>query len=174
MRLTFALLAVLCAASAAAVTAGLSLGPVFPVGSWGDNIGSGLDLRAYGRWMFSDAFGAGPGLALTMHGDAYDGDASLSVLTPEISAAYHLRPGAGSFSPGLEVGAGYSRSRLEAGGGSDPVTWDPFWRAGVRWEFGLGSGLRGAVGFDFRGIMAREESGDGFALVFRVSREVLR
>ncbi len=54
------------------------------------------------------------------------------------------------------------------------MTWDPFWRAGVRWEFGLGSGLRGAVGFDFRGIMAREESGDGFALVFRVSREVLR
>ncbi len=101
MRLTLALLAVLCAASAAAVTAGLSLGPVFPAGSWGDNIGSGLDLRAYGRWMFSDAFGAGPGLALTMHGDAYDGDASLSVLTPEINSAYHLRPCAVSCIPVL-------------------------------------------------------------------------
>lgn len=173
MRLTLALLAALCAVAPADIAAGMSVGPVFPVGGWGDNFGSGLDICAFGRWMWTDRLGAGPGLSLTMYGDAYDGDASLSIITPEISASYHLRPGARSFSPGLEAAIGYSRSRLEAGGGSDPATWDPAWRAGIRWEFGLGAGFRGAVGFDFNGILAQEETGDGFSLVFRVSRKVL-
>lgn len=173
MRLTLALLAALCAAAPAGITAGISAGPVFPAGGWGDNIGSGLDLQVFGRWMSDGRFGAGPGLSLAMYGDEYDGDASLTVLTPELSAAYHLRPGAASFSPGLEAGIGYSRSELEAGNGSDPVSWDPSWRAGFRWEFGMGAGFRGAAGFDFRGVLAEGESGDAFALVFRVSREVL-
>jgi hypothetical protein len=174
VRFALALLAAVCAAAPAKTTAGLATGPVFPVGSWGDSFGSGLEFQAFARWMFSERFGAGPGLSMVLYGDEYDGDASLDVLTPEISAAFHLRPGARSFSPGIEVGLGYSRSSLESGGGSDPVTWDPSWRAGIRWEFGMGAGFRGAAGFDFKGIVAREETADGFALVFRVSREVLQ
>jgi len=153
---------------------GLSTGPVFPVGAWGDNIGTGIEARASLAWKPWERVGVGAGITGCLYGDAWDGDASLACIGPEILTDLFLRPHARVFNPGVEAGFGLTRSRMESAGGADPATWDPAWRAGVRWDFSLGGGLRGAVGFDFRGILASGGSADSFGLVFRASREVGR
>jgi hypothetical protein len=94
------------------------------------------------------------------------------MLFPHVSLAYYLRPWGDVFNPGIEAGAGMCRSSLSSGDGADPATWDPCWRAGIRWDFLLGAGFRGAIGCDYTGIMAKEKQGDTFGLVFTVSREV--
>lgn len=153
---------------------GISTGPVFPVGNWGTNIGTGLEARASVHWKPWARVGIGAALQADLFGDAWEGDASLACFGPEISTTLFLRPHARTFNPGIEAGFGVTRSRLQSAGGSDPATWDPSWRAGLRWDFSLGMGFRGAVGFDFRGILASGGSADSFGLVFRASREVGR
>lgn len=158
----------------AGIDAGLSVGPVFPVGGWGQFLSTGLDFEAFAGWGVNSRLSAGPGVSVALYGDGGGGDASLTVITPEIRGSFFLRPGARSFNPGVEAAFGYSRSSLSSGGGEDPVTWDPSWRAGLRWDFSLGGGFRGAAGFDFRGILSGIESADGFSMVLRVSKEVAR
>jgi hypothetical protein len=169
---SFATLGLALVAGLLPLDVGVSTGPVFPVGGWGDNIGTGVEARASVHWKPWQRVGVGAALAADLYGDAYDGDASLACISPEVSSAFFLRPHARVFNPGIEAGIGFSRSRLQSAGGSDPATWDPSWRAGIRWDFSLGSGFRGAIGFDFRGILASGGSADSFGLVFRASREV--
>lgn len=166
------LLLLVALAAQADLDAGMSAGVAFPVGQWGRQFGTGLDLGAHARWRLTRGIGAGLGLSAQVYGDAYDGDASLLVLAPSVSTALHLRPGARSFNPGLEASFGLARSVMTNAGGEDPATWDPFWRAGFRWDFGMGPGWRGAVGFDFSGVMGEGESADCFELVMRISRGV--
>jgi hypothetical protein len=159
-------------AHAGGLDLGASLGLSYPVGAWGDNIGSGLGLRTRGLWKAAEGLGLGAGLGLSLYGDSWDGDASLSRLAPQLVARGVLRPGAASFEPGLEVGLGMARSSMSSSGGTDPASWDPFWRAGLHWGFGLGDGLRGGIGLGFTGVLADIESADSFELLFSVSREV--
>ncbi len=160
------------AASAGGLNLDASMGISYPVGAWGDNIGSGIGTRALALWKATERLGAGAGLGLTLYGDDWEGDASLSRLAPQLVARGVLRPGAASFEPGLEVGVGMSRSRLGSSGGVDPASWDPFWRAGLRWGFGLGEGFRGGIGFDFSGVLSDVETAESFEILFSVGREV--
>lgn len=172
MRFLVPLLAAACVSVAADLDIGLTAGPSFPVGSWGQYIGSGLSARACVQWKPLARIGAGAALGAGIYGDEYEGDASLLMITPEIVSSFHLRPWGRSFNPGIEAGFGMTRSSLRSGGGTDPATWDPSWRAGFRWDFSLGSGYRAAVGFDFAGILGSRGSSDSFGLVFRISRGV--
>jgi len=160
------------AASAGGLDLGASLGLSYPVGAWGDNIGSGISAEAVGLWKAYDRLGVGAGMGLSVYGDDWDGDASVVRLAPQLVARGVLRPGAASFEPGLEVGLGMARTSLSSSGGSDPASWDPFWRAGLRWGFGLGAGLRGGVGFDFSGVLADVETAESFEILFTVGRKV--
>jgi len=172
---TLALLVLLASGALAqpgGIDLGASAGLSYPVGAWGENIGGGLSARGFGLWRASDGLRLGLGADLAVYGDADDGDASLSRFAPQLIAGGLLRPGAASFEPGLEVGLGMARTDLSASGGSDPASWDPFWRAGVRWGFSLGAGLRGGLGLDFSGVLADVESAESFELAFSVSREV--
>jgi hypothetical protein len=171
---SFAALGIVLVAGLPPLDIGISTGPVFPVGNWGETIGTGIEARASVHWKPWARVGVGAALQADLFGDAWDGDASLSCIGPEISTALFLRPGARVFNPGIEAAFGLTRSQLQSGGGTDPASWDPSWRAGLRWDFSLGMGFRGAAGFDFRGILASGESADSFGLVFRVSREVGR
>jgi hypothetical protein len=168
--LLFLLLAA--AGSAVDFDLGVSVGPSYPSGGWGDDLGTGIWGRLDFCWKVSPSFRAGAGMEAGVFGSRYDTSASLSMLMPHVAASYYLIPGAKVFNPGIEVAGGLCRSSLSSGGGSDPVTWDPFWRAGVRWNFSMGAGFRGAVGCDYTGILAEQKSGDTFGLVFTVSREV--
>jgi hypothetical protein len=150
----------------------VSVGPTYASGGWGDNLSTGVWGRLDFRWMITPSVRAGAGMEASAFGSRYDTDASLTIMSPHLSVAYYLRPGAAVFNPGIEAAGGFARSSLGSGGGTDPATWDPFWRAGVRWDFSIGAGFRGAVGCDYTGIMAEGKSGDMFGLVFAVSREV--
>jgi hypothetical protein len=123
-------------------------------------------------WKITRSFRAGAGMEATAFGSRYDTDVSLTMLSPHVSAAYYLRPHALVFNPGIEIAGGMNRSSLSSGGGTDPATWDPYWRAGIRWDFSIGAGFRGAVGCDYTGVLASEKSGNTFGLVFTVSKEV--
>lgn len=151
---------------------GFTASSIFPVGSWGEQIGAGLSARASAQWKPAARIGAGASLGIGIFGDEYDGDASVFMLSPEITGSFHLRPWGRTFNPGIEAGFGMNRTSMECGGGSDPASWDPFWRAGLRWDFGMGSDFRGAVGFDLASILSQKVSSDSFSILFRLSREV--
>jgi len=129
----------------------VSVGPSYSLGGWGDYMGTGITGRL--------------GFSLKLN-------SSLTMLSPHVGAGYYLRPWGDTFNPGVEVAGGFCRSALKSGSGADPVTWDPFWRAGIRWDFRIGAGFRGAVGFDYTSVLASEKSGDTFGLLFTLSREV--
>ena len=150
----------------------VSVGPDYASGGWGDNLSNGILGRIDVCWKITPSFRAGAGMEASVFGSRYDTDASLSMMMPHVSAGYYLRPGATVFNPGIEVAGGLARTSLRSGGGADPASWDPFWRAGIRWDFSIGAGFRGAAGFDYSGIVAESKSGDTFGLVFTVSREV--
>lgn len=161
----------------AAVTAG-TVNFVFegagitPIGGWGDDLSNGLAGGLYGNWLFSPKFRTGLGIEGAVFGDANQGSASFTQLKPMGNVSFFLRPHAAVFNPGFVMGFGYCRSRLSSGGGIDPVSWDLFWRVGIRWNFSLGSPWRAGLGLDLESIMASEKSGDAFRLTFGVSREV--
>ncbi len=145
---------------------------VTPIGGWGENLSNGLAGGLYGNWLLSQKFRAGLGIEGTVFGDDNQGSASFTQLKPMGIVAFYLRPHGVAFNPGVVVGFGYCRSRLCSGGGIDPESWDPLWRAGVRWNFSLGSPWRAGLGLDLESVMASEKAGDTFRMTFGVSREV--
>jgi len=94
------------------------------------------------------------------------------MLTPALTASYYLRPWGNTFNPGLECAFGLCRSSLSNSGGADPVSWDPAWRAGFRWDFSLGGTYRGQVGMDYSSVLADIEQADTFLLLFGFTKEV--
>lgn len=145
---------------------------ITPIGGWGKDLDSGLAGGLYGNWLFSQKLRAGLGIEGAIFSDTYQGTASFTQLKPMGTASFYLRPHSASFNPGIAVGFGYCRSRLSSGDGVDPVSWDLFWRAGIKWDFSLGSQWRAGLGFDLESVMASEKAGDAFRLTFGVSREV--
>ncbi|MCK5841806.1 MAG: hypothetical protein KAH31_06550 [Candidatus Sabulitectum sp.] len=142
------------------------------IGGWGENLSNGLAGGLYGNWLFSDKFRTGLGIEGAVFGHASQGSVSFTQLKPMGNASFYLRPHGAVFNPGIVVAFGYCRSQLSSGDGTDPVSWDPFWRAGIRWNFSLGSPWRAGLGFDLESVMASEKAGDAFRLTFGVSREV--
>lgn len=150
----------------------VSVGPSYSLGGWGDYMGTGITGRLGFSLKLNPSLRVGTGVEGTAFGSRYDGNSSLTMLSPHVGAGYYLRPWGDTFNPGVEVAGGFCRSALKSGSGADPVTWDPFWRAGIRWDFRIGAGFRGAVGFDYTSVLASEKSGDTFGLLFALSREV--
>ncbi|MBN1433732.1 hypothetical protein JW921_03165 [Candidatus Fermentibacterales bacterium] len=150
----------------------LSGATVFPVGSWGQHLSSGLSASLGATWRATRSLGAG----LLLEGEIYSSsgalEASLTRLSTMAQFSAFLRPGSPSFSPGIVLALGITRSDLSSGAGEDPPTWDPSWRAGVRWGFSLGGGFRCRTGFDFGGVMAEGADGDYFDMRLGLVREV--
>ncbi len=163
-----AVLATAAAAGAFEIEAGVA--GMTPIGGWGDNLSAGLAGELQFNWLVSRKFRAGAGVEGAVFGDANAGDASLSQFKPMGILSFYLRPHGASFNPGVVAAFGYCRTRLSSGGGVDPVSWDPFWRAGIRWNFSLGSPWRAGLGFDLESVVSQETSGDAFKLTFGVSR----
>lgn len=151
---------------------GVGSGLLYPVGDWGQYLGSGVSLRGWASYRMNRYLQTGMGLNASLYGDGYDGDASLSMIAPEALFAAYINPSSSSFNPGVELGLGMARSSLSSRGSSDPSTWDPWWRAGFRWEFGLGAGFKGKTGFDLSGALGQEQSAESFGLVLCLSRRV--
>jgi hypothetical protein len=145
---------------------------ISPVGGWGNTLSSGLAGGIQLNWLFSSKFRGGIGIEGATFGDGNSGSASFSHLKPMGILSFYLRPNGASFNPGVVAAFGYCRSRLSSEGGIDPASWDPFWRAGIRWNFSLGSPWRAGLGFDLESVIASEKSGDAFRFTFGVSREV--
>ena len=170
------ILALLLAASAtvsargACVTA--SVGTSLPVGQWGRNLGTGIEGRLACELLITPSLRAGVGLQGAAFGSTDGGSASLTMFVPEVTASWFLRPWGNTFNPGVEAAFGTCRSSLSNGAGEDSVTWDPAWRAGLRWDFSLGGGIRGRVGADYSGILASREQADSFVLLFGFGTEV--
>ncbi len=148
--------------------AGLS----YPTGQWGNSLNTGVDAELSASWIVTPSFRTGLGFSLSVFGSSDEGAASLTFLKPYLKAVYYLRPWGNVFNPGVVCGFGLCRSSLSNSGGTDPASWDPFWKAGLRWNFNLGGGFRGEVGGDYSSIMAETENGDLFTLQFGISREV--
>ncbi len=145
---------------------------ITPIGGWGKNLSNGLAGGLYGSWLFSPKFRAGLAIEGSVFGDGNQGSASFTQIKPMATVSFYMRPHGRIFNPGFVMAFGYNRSRLSSGDGVDPVSWDPFWRAGIRWNFSLGSPWRAGLGLDLEGVMASEKSGDAFRLTFGVSREI--
>lgn len=145
---------------------------ITPIGGWGENLSSGLSGELQFNWLFSRKLRAGAGIEAVTYGDGNDGNASFSQLKPMGILSFYLRPHGASFNPGIVAAFGYCRSRLSSGDGVDPSSWDPFWRAGLRWNFSIGSPWRAGLGFGLESVMAQDKTGDAFRFTFGVSREV--
>ncbi len=162
------------AVTASAGTADLmaEIGPGFALGGWGSSFGTGLNMGLGGEYRVTPKLRVGASADISTFSHTYSGDASLFMFRPSLRAAFYLNPGSASFNPGIAVSLGMCRTALESGGGTDPSSWDPFWRAGVRWDLSLGHPWRAGLGFDLESVMASEKTGDTFRLVLSVSREV--
>lgn len=171
-KATILMLAVVATAMAGTVNFVFEGAGITPIGGWGENLSNGLAGGLYGNWLFSQKFRAGLGIEGAVFGDANQGSASFTQLKPMGTASLYLRPYGAAFNPGVVVGFGYCRSQLSSGSGIDPASWDLFWRAGIRWNFSLGSPWRAGLGLDLESVMAPEKTGDAFRLTFGVSREV--
>lgn len=145
---------------------------VTTLGGWGENLSGGLSGEIQFNWLFSDKFRGGAGLEGTVYGSGNNVNTSFTQLKPMGILSFYLRPHSASFNPGVVAAFGYCGSRLSSGGGIDPASWDPFWRAGLRWNFSLGSPWRAGIGFDLESVAATEKAGDAFRFAFGVSRGV--
>ncbi|MCD4701042.1 MAG: hypothetical protein K8S24_04205 [Candidatus Aegiribacteria sp.] len=165
-----------CSAAAACSAIDIDLaaetGLSYPTGQWGSSLNTGADVGLSASWVINPSFRAGLGFSLSVFGSSDQGAASLTLFKPHLKAAYYLRPWGKVFNPGVVCSFGFCRSSLSNSGGTDPASWDPFWKAGLRWNFSLGAGFRGEVGGDYTSIMAEVENGDLFTLHFGISREV--
>ena len=168
------ILAFSAAAVCSAIDVGLSgeIGMSYPTGQWGNSLNTGLDAGVSASWIVTRSFRTGLGFSLSVFGSSDQGAASLTFFEPQLKAGYYLRPWGNVFNPGIVCSFGFCRSSLSNSGGTDPSTWDPFWKAGLRWNFSVGSGFRGEVGADYSSIMAEMKTGDSFILQFGISREV--
>ncbi len=169
---------IILACSAAAVCSAIDIdfaaetGLSYPTGQWGKSLNTGVDAGLSASWIVTPSFRAGLGLSLNVFGSSDQGAASLTFFKPQLKAGYYLRPWGKIFNPGVVCAFGFCRSTLSNSGGTNPASWDPFWKVGLRWNFSLGGGFRGEVGGDYSSIMAEIESGDVFTLQFGISREV--
>lgn len=160
------------AATAGTVDFTAEIGPGFALGGWGSSFGTGLNLGLAGEWRFTPKLRAGGSVDVSSFSHTYSGNADLFMFRPSLRAAFYLNPESSTFNPGLTASFGMCRTALESGGGADPASWDPFWRAGLRWDLSLGHPFRAGLGFDLESVMASGRSGDTFRLVLSVSREV--
>jgi len=144
----------------------------YPTGKWGNSLNTGLDGGVYASWIATPSLRAGLGVSFGVFGSGDQGAASLTMVRPQVRAGYYFRPWGRVFNPGLLCSFGMCRSALSNSGGTDPVTWDPFWSVGFRWNFSIGGGFRGEVGTDYSSIMAELQTGDAFLLQLGLSREV--
>ena len=148
------------------------IGMSYPTGQWGNSLNTGLNAGVSASWVVTRSFRTGLGFSLSVFGSSDQGAASLTFFEPQLKAGYYLRPWGKVFNPGVVCAFGFCRSSLSNSGGTDPVTWDPFWKAGLRWNFSVGNGFRGEVGADYFSVMAEMKTGDSFVLQFGISREV--
>jgi len=164
----------LISAAASAGTADLftEVGTGFALGGWGEGFGPGFNLGLGGEWRFTPGFRAGGAVDMSAFSRSDGGGASLFMSRPMVRAAFYFNPGSASFNPGVTASFGMCRTALESGGGADSPSWDPFWRAGIRWDMSLGAPWRAALGLDLESVMAEGKSGDAVRLVLAVSREV--
>ncbi len=160
------------AASAGTVDLFTEIGTGFAMGGWGDSFGPGLNMGLGGEWRLSAKLRAGGAVDISSFSNSGRGDANLFMFRPMARAAFYLNPGSASFNPGLTASFGMCRTALESGGGADQPSWDPFWRAGIRWDLSLGAPWRAALGLDLESVMSEDKTGDTFRLVLAVSREV--
>jgi len=151
-----------------AAGAGLS----YPTGQWGNSLNTGVEAGLSASWIVTPSFRTGLGFSLSVFGSSDQGAASLTFFKPQLKAGYFLRPWGKVFNPGAVCAFGFCRSSLSNSGGTDPASWDPFWKVGLRWNFSLGGDFRGEVGADYSSVMAEIENGDEFILQFSISREV--
>jgi hypothetical protein len=165
-----------CSAAAACSAIGIDIaagaGLSYPTGQWGNSLNTGVDAELSASWIVTPSFRAGLGVSFNVFGSNDQGAASLTFFKPQLKAGYYLRPWGNVFNPGVVCAFGMSRTSLSNSGGTDPATWDPFWKMGLRWNFSVGGGFRGEVGGDFSSILAEMESADVFTLQFCISREV--
>lgn len=150
----------------------LEMGTSTPIGGWGTNLSAGLGAGVQATWLVSSKLRTGIGAEGMLFSDGNSGRASFQQFKPMAVVSFYLRPHGRSFNPGLTAAFGYCRSRLSSHDGIDPASWDPFWRAGVRWNFSIGEPWRAGLGFDLESVMAQELSGDALKFVFGISREV--
>lgn len=173
MRLAI-LAAMLFALAASAGTADLyaEVGTGFAMGGWGENFDPGFNLGLGADWRLTSKFRTGAGFDISSFSHSHNGDVTLFMLRPSIRTAFYFNPRSSSFNPGIAAAFGMCRTELESGGGVDTPTWDPFWRAGIRWDLSLGRPWRANLGLDLESVMASEKTGDTFRLSIAVSREV--
>lgn len=168
------LAALVIAAAASAGTADLmaEIGTGFAMGGWGDSFGTGLNVGLAAEYRLTRKLRAGAGFDVSSFSSENSGNAALFMMRPAIRAAFYMNPGSSSFNPGIAASFGLCRTSLESGGGSDDPSWDPFWRAGLRWDMSLGHPWRAGLGLDLESVLAPEKTGDTFRLVLAISREV--
>lgn len=171
-KITFLMLTIAATLVAGTVNFAFEGAGITPIGGWGENLSNGLAGGLFGSWLFSQKFQAGLGVEGALFSSKFDGSTSFTQLKPMGTASFYLRPHGTAFNPGVVAGFGYCRSRLSSGAGTDPVSWDLFWRAGIRWNFSLGSPWRAGLGIDLESVMASEMTGDAFRFTFGVAREV--
>ncbi|MCK4671156.1 MAG: hypothetical protein KAT47_01350 [Candidatus Aegiribacteria sp.] len=147
-------------------------GPSFPTGQWGNSLSTGVDVGLSVSWVITPSLKVGGGINGSVFGSTDQGSVTLTLIKPGINVGYYLRPWGNVFNPGIECGFGVCRSSLSNDDGADPVSWDPFWRVGMRWDFSMGAGFRGRVGADYSSVLGEIETGDSFILLFGISREV--
>ena len=169
MILTFAAMIACAAIDIELVATG---GPSFPTGQWGNSLSTGVDVGLSASWIVTPSLRVGGLINGNVYGGADQGSATFTLLKPGINVGYYLRPWGSVFNPGIEGGFGICRSSLSNGDGADPVSWDPFWRVGMRWDFSMGAGFRGRTGVDYSSVLGEKETGDSFTLLFGISREV--
>ncbi len=169
------ILAALCiagAAAAGAVDLVAEMGTGLAMGGWGDAFGPGFNFGLGAEYRLTGKLRAGAGFDVSSFSSENSGSARLFMMRPAVRAAFYMNPGSPSFNPGIAASFGLCSTSLESGGGADDPSWDPFWRAGIRWDMSLGSPWRAGLGIDLESVMAPEKTGDTFRLVLAVSREV--
>ncbi len=171
-RAILAALLISAAASAGTVDLLAEIGTGFAMGGWGESFGPGFNLGLGAEWRVTSKLRAGGTVDVSSFSHSHSGDATLFMLRPAVRTAFYLNPGSPSFNPGIVATFGMCRTSLESGGGADTPSWDPFWRAGIRWDMSLGHPWRAGLGIDLESVMASQKSGDTFKLVLAVSREV--
>ncbi len=173
MKFTLLLLTVLVlAASAGSFDIAVSGGILWATGQWGNDFGNGMNCEFTGVWNILSSISTGVTVSGTTYSGGINGRASLNMFNCGIIVGYFLRPWGETFNPGIECSFGMNRSSLTNGTGSDPVTWDPYWKAGLVWDFSIGGGFRGAVGCDYIQVLAETQASESFGIRIGISKEI--
>lgn len=166
------LITVVLLASATSFNVAVSGGMLWATGPWGNNFDSGMSCELNAVWNILPSLSTGVIVSGIAYNGIDDGRASLNMFNYGILAGYYLRPWGATFNPGIECSFGMNRSSLTNGTGSDPITWDPCWKAGLVWDFSIGGGLRGAIGCDYIQVLAEKQTSESFGMRIRISKEI--